>query len=402
MLVEFTKTALCLWLLFSSVNVLAENLCFISKEAISEASLIRGLKALKDVPCLSHSKAEIKKAILQSIKEKIPDSKLKAEESLYKILGLLPEDFNYKKGIVDLYLSQLGGYYDPKRDFFVMADWIPAQLQITVAIHELTHALQDQHFNLDAITDNVGRSTDELLARTALIEGDATAVMLDYSRLLSNMPKLSEENDVSSFIFSSTAAVEFLSQNSNVPQSMKAFLIFPYTTGLKFVHFLLKRGGYKEVNKAYKRLPGSTEEILHPEKYLAKKRDYIIPTLPDSFSNLPMRYKDTIGEFGVSVLCSQHLKGSKMCLAAANGWGGDRVGLYYANGGKAAAVLWKTSWDSKNDAEEFFLMMKDLLSKRYGPTKSTSKEALSFASKGVKAFISKEKARVTVVFNRNP
>ena len=115
------------------------------------------------------------------MEEDVAPNRLYSEGVVYQRLALVPKDFKYESGIIDLYTSQIGGYYDPKKDHFVMAKWIPASLQFPVAVHELVHALQDQHFKLDTFLDPKTMTSDALMARAALVEGDATAVMIDYS-----------------------------------------------------------------------------------------------------------------------------------------------------------------------------------------------------------------------------
>ena len=179
----FKKFAV-LFVLIASVSVAqAEGpSCKLVDSAIESASEIRGLKQKRKVPCELHNKDQIRKFVIDSIQAKIPKNRIEGEEDIFKSIGLFPETFDYKKGMVDLYVSQIGGYYDPEKSKYIMADWMPNIVQATIAVHELTHALQDQYFDLGKLTEQKDMSTDVSLARSALIEGDATAVMLDYNK----------------------------------------------------------------------------------------------------------------------------------------------------------------------------------------------------------------------------
>ncbi len=331
--------------------------CNIAADALNQASSIRGLKRLQPVPCSVSSREEIKGHLLSTIKEELPPKKLEMEGLVYSALGLVPEDYDYKERVVDLYLSQIGGYYDPKKKSFVMADWSPAVMQNTVAVHELTHALQDQHFNLDRLIDVKSSNGDQLLARSSLIEGDATAVMLDYNFRLAGQPGLRSREDVNSLMLQSVLGASLTSSLQDAPRSLVALMIFPYTSGLRFVHALLLRGGYQSVDGAYRRLPRSTEEILHPEKYFRDKPDFILLSDEDVLKELKQRdgakvlYADAMGEFAISALLYQG--GAENSAEAAAGWGGDRVVVLGGTGAEGRTVVWKTHWDTEADAKEF-------------------------------------------------
>src|SRR4030095_462220 len=103
-----------------------------------------------------------------------------AAELVLKKLGLVPADFQYAPFIVKLLTEQVAGYYDPRVQRFYLADWIELEGQKPVMAHELTHALQDQHFNLRRFEDWPKGDSDAELAVHALIEGDATLAMTLY------------------------------------------------------------------------------------------------------------------------------------------------------------------------------------------------------------------------------
>ena len=350
-------------------SVADDGLCHIAAESITAASGIRGLKIKRSVPCLIEDRAQVRKYLLEAISTKLPPDKLKMEELVYKALGVIPESFDYQGGIVELYLSQLGGYYDPEKQYYVMAKWIPEIMQTTVAIHELTHALQDQHFNLKQFIDPNSANSDELQARSALVEGDATAVMSDYPRKLMGQPPLSQEKNVESLMLQSILSISVMAGAEKTPTSLQMMLVFPYTSGLRFVHQLLQRGGYGAVDQAFKNPPRSTEEILHPDRYLVRQEnDYRDLTtdelLSDSGLSGKVIYSDTLGEFGISALLSNFLKDKSVVATAAAGWAGDRVGVI--DTGVSRSVVWKVLWDSSADLKEFTEAFLESLKSRFG------------------------------------
>jgi hypothetical protein len=338
------------------------NQCQIAQHAIRDASAIRGLTIKRQVPCRLQDKEEVKGYLLETIKTKIPAQKLQMESLVFRTLGLLPESFDYEKGIVDLYLSQIGGYYDPEKQRYVMAAWLPDVLQTTVAVHELTHALQDQYFNLKLFTDEKKFNGDELLARSALVEGDATAVMMDYARRMMGQPPIASDKNVEGVMMQNVVGASMATSAVQVPQSLQLMLIFPYTAGLRFAHQALQKGGYPALDAMFKRPPRSTEEILHPEKYYAASPDFKViqpkDFLPISLgtsvikSDATVLYEDVVGEFATSILIGEVSGDKRLASKVAQGWGGDRVVVLEAATGERYLV-WATNWDTEADAQEF-------------------------------------------------
>lgn len=356
------------------------NLCEISENAIKQASRIRGLTIKRKVPCVTQTKEQVKNYLVETIRTKLPAKKLSMEALVYKVLGFIPADFDYQEGLIQLYLDQIGGYYDPELDRYVMAAWMPAILQTPVAVHELTHALQDQYFDLGQIIDAKLDNSDALLARSALAEGDATAVMMDYSRNLIGQGPLAKERDVSGIMMQNLIGTSMLDSGGKVPSSLKMLLIFPYTSGLRFAHSLLMRGGYSEINRAFKRLPRSTEEILHVEKYLSAQADFVeVEDPPTPEADFIVEYRDTMGEFIISLILANYIQDRTVSTTAASGWGGDKVVVFNGPDDRKQ-VIWQTNWDSVSDAKEFYSAYTQTL-------KARSNHELEQAGSGVKVQI---------------
>ena len=229
-------------------------------------------------------------------------------------------------------------------------------------MHELTHALQDQYINLEQLLDPKNDNGDELLAYSALVEGDATLTILD-----SQWRRTAQ---------SSSVASQDLPQ---VPMALKAILLFPYTHGLKFARELLKHGGYKRINQALRDPPHSSREILHPAEYLSNTQVRQIPRLEelDGVSDgYSPEYSDTLGEFSIKALLDTDASGSVTSAQGAAGWVGDRIGVFPVQN-KERLISWLTRWESAADAQEFFKAYKKLLEARYGKKISESRIQLT-------------------------
>ena len=336
------------------------DFCAIAQEALHDASRIRGLRIRRSVPCVVQNQEQVRRFLVDTVTAKLPADRLRHEEAVYKALGIIPRDFSYVQGLIDLYVSQLGGYYDPEKKRFAVAGWMPALIQRPIAVHELTHALQDQHFNLESFVNPNSDNSDALLARSALVEGDASAVMFDEMRRQLGQKPLREEENIQSLLLQNVLGVSLIGAAGGAPLTLKLTLVFPYTSGVRFVHQLLRRGGYAEITRVFGSPPRSTEEILHPQKFFADRPDFAIPSekeLVEAAGGGMAAYHDTIGEFLIGALLGMGLDDKQRAAVAAAGWGGDLVTVIRSGNGQI--VAWRSDWDSERDAEEFQLAFRD-------------------------------------------
>jgi hypothetical protein len=336
-----------------------------TQDLLKETSAIRQLSILRPVQSSAQSRAEIERALIKSLDEDTTPASIHADEVTLKKLGLAPADFQYRALMLRVLTEQVAGYYDPKTRQFHLADWIDLDGQKPIMAHELTHALQDQHFNLRRFEHWPKGDSDAELAAHALIEGDATLAMALY---VANNPLVAL-----AFLKSLGAAGIASEELDKAPRALRESLLFPYQDGEKWVNALYKRGGWNEVSQAFTTLPQSTEQILHPEKYFAHEAPVRV-TLPDIAPLLnagrgtgvpPVTHAqdaratwkrlayDVQGEWGFYLILDQFLKAPAESRRAAAGWGGDRFAVY--EGPKGEILIASLSvWDTENDAREFF------------------------------------------------
>jgi hypothetical protein len=243
-----------------------------------------------------------------------------------------------------LYTEQIAGFYDPEIKELVVpvaADGITPLQSITI-VHELIHALTDQHFDFN---DEYERRIDEgngddVSAALALIEGDAT-----YQQFLF-LESMSPED-------AANAAIEALSFDSAVFDSMPAWLQrdlgFPYEKGLIFVGQMMSTAGLKGVDDAYKALPISTEQILDPNKYLRDQQPEAIQPLTVDLPGWEIAEEATFGEWGIQLLLTDAAPPGAVTQAAA-GWGNDAY-RFFTRGGDAA-FAWTYQGETETDAED--------------------------------------------------
>jgi len=299
-------------------------------------------------------KQQIRDFMLETIRTQLPPQKLQNEGRLFEALGIVPRGYDYGKQLVELYVGQVGGYYDPHQHHYVMASWMPAGVQMVIAVHELTHALQDQHFKLENFMDPKLENSDEQLARSALVEGDATAVMTDYSRKIADLPGIATSPDVNALVLQNALGAGFIG-GPETPPALKLLLLFPYSSGLRFVHEILKKDGYAGVDKVFNDPPRSTSEILHPEEYRLRHNRSV--SISSEELDLPAQskivYQDTIGEFGIVALLSNYISDGALVSRAAAGWQADRAVQYQRSDSEKLATVWVSRWENTAQAREF-------------------------------------------------
>ena len=329
------------------------------REEIERAVVaIRGLQFLSPVVYSVLSRKQIRQTISGKLAEVFSEQEFKNMTEAMAAIGLLPPGYPLREKYIDLLGEQVAAFFDQHAHKLFMyedASLDNAQNRVILA-HELTHALQDQHFGLKRMPLEIKNNDDRANASSALVEGDATLVMSEY--MLKNMSR-------QMFKDSMVASVaQNMNQLATAPRYLREMLVFPYLRGQDFCAALFARGGYEAVSAAYANPPSSTSQILHPEKYLATPReDPIAIDWPDlSVKGEKPIADNTVGEMGIRILFTEWLD-APTGEQAAEGWRGDRY-LYFA-GGKA--LLWKSVWASARDASEFFEAEKKLLEKRDHP-----------------------------------
>lgn len=339
----------------------------------------RGLKLKNAVAMGQLDEPKLKAKVLEMFGDELPAAKMAPLEKSLKSFGYIPESMNLAEYYPKLLTSQIGGFYDPKEKYLVLIDREGGPLgpqgekmfgkdmmelmSNTMMVHEITHAIQDQHFDLahfgnDAVLD------DGAAAKTALIEGDATMVMYGYllNSDLERVPMVAQQMKMFSSNPGQLAAMmpdmPGAKELAEAPAYLSENLTFSYIQGMVFALEVKKAGGQKLLDYAFaKDPPRSTEQILHPEKWIGKRDDPVKIALPDLTQSVLQGYariqEGTWGEFNIRLMLEEKLgaAGKAEAGAAAEGWGGDRFAVYEKDG--ARVPVWCVDFDTAKDAEEF-------------------------------------------------
>ena len=319
-----------------------------------EVIALRGLPATQRLEPTILDEAQLRARIEAQFRAENPPAEIAASQATLVAMGLLPVGTSLADLYVNLLASQVAGYYDPAtRQIYVVArsGRIGAIEKVSFA-HEFTHALQDQNFGLQGIqTDAIGQG-DSSLAHLALIEGDASLLMTQWLAGHLDAAGIAE-------ILAGDPAAQ--AQLDATPPFLKDGLLFPYLQGVTFVSSIWANGGWKAVDAVFRRLPASTEQILHPALYAADKKPVAVPLDAAAIAaRLGTGWKatpaDTLGEFQIgSWLRARGVTGAGGGISAetaAAGWGGDRYALIDGPNGVYGLVI-LTTWDTPTDATEF-------------------------------------------------
>jgi hypothetical protein len=309
--------------------------------ALAMTSRVRELPATGPVRGVVLSRAEMAAHVRATIERDLPAEVVMAEGEVLVALGVAPPGFDYLKATVALMSDQLAGYYEPtEKTMYLAADLGRGERAATLS-HELVHALQDQHYDLGKLLAYRPDESDLQGALHALAEGDATSAMLD--QVLA--PKGAKATDISDQLLGVQvrASAEIMSRSGDVPRILERSLVAPYVDGVAFVHWLRRRGGWAEVDRAWQSPPVSTEQLLHPDKLLAREPALVVPVpvAPEGSAAVPA-LTDVLGEQSIRILFEAWLPRAAAAEAAA-GWGGDRVAVYHYAGG--VAVGWHLRYD---------------------------------------------------------
>ena len=387
-----------------SYSVSERELLEAASSITEQVAEIRGLPMQSPIPKGVKDRDQLREMLVERFHDEISEEEFEAEAQVYRRLGLIDEDLDYREMMLDLLSEQIAGFYDQEAgELYIMAG-LPTQLQRPTMAHELFHAIQDQHFDIEYLLEPFASQdrSDYSLARMALIEGDATVLMFDYTfyeqgllpqnraRSFVDIPRMAafvleldpmdmapaeQLGDSDALDLGDDAPSLSDSRLADAPPIIRDPLLFPYHEGMQFVVRARSGRTWDEFNEIYDQAPVSTSQILDPELYF----DGIEPIdvqfdatdgLPDDYR---LAYDNVFGELMIRSWLRTHLEESQPQLAeeAASGWRGDRIRGYESPDGDML-VTHLSTWDSVDDAEEFARALEEIAALRYDTPPSHS------------------------------
>jgi hypothetical protein len=369
-------------------------------EILKFASERTGLPIHESVKRQLVNRDQVADYIRKHMEEDEDSQRLERGQLVLKKLGLLPKEFDLKTYLVGLLREQVAGYYDPRTKTVNLLDWVDPEEQKPVLAHELTHALQDQNFDLEKwmkaadadmakekrqpTTADIAKD-EEIAVRQALVEGQAMVVLLEYTlaptgQSVTNSPQIVDAVKQGMLV---GTADSILFRES--PLFLKETLTFPYRYGLDFVVELLsKQGKERAYGGVLHSPPTTTRQIMEPDKYLSgeKVEPLVAPDFGQIFRNYELLDAGAFGEFDVAVLIDQ-FAGADRAHELYPHW---RGGYYYAARAKNDAsaplgLMYVSHWSNAERAAQFAAIYARSLAKRY----NRAREPLGDPAKSVGA-----------------
>ncbi len=326
-----------------------------TERILNGVAATRGLAIKSTVHVGKASRPELLEFIQKEIHRQVPQSHFEQMGRLQIAFGVMPLGADPERVMLSMFAEGVQGLYDPASKSFLIGDDVPTGMREMVVGHEIVHALQDMHFDLEKMQDPIIGHSDQESARTFLIEGDAQASYYAWAARGQGLEALTPQllgdiADQSLGIDRSSSEFPFLAK----------LTIMPYTEGAATIVELARARGWTSVDALFERLPTTTEQMMHLDKLLAFEPANEI-TLPaaafqDAVPGLRAVYEDDLGEaFLLALMSSAHGVDNARRFAA--GWGGDRFTVLepqdqapsYA---RPSVVVGIIQFDTERDATE--------------------------------------------------
>ena len=332
---------------------------------VKTLSDITGLTEKHAVPYGRMSKGELRKFLGKRIKKTLKPDEIYADELSLKMFGLVPQDFDLKKSTIDLLTEQAAAFYDyDEKKLFILEDSSFAAETTTLA-HELSHALADQYFNLGKYMEDSPANDDENLAHTAVVEGQASWLMIAYELKQAGQAPVPTPEMVKSVADTSEASMADYPVLKNSPLYIQESLLFPYAQGTVFFDAVFKKRGKEAFASVFTDPPVDSAQVMHPDKYFAHEKP-TKPALPklDSDEKMKELTDGSMGEFDHNILLRQYLGDAKAAGLSGHLLGGQ-FKIVELGKSKHPVLLYASQWDSPATAAEYFAAYRKVLRSKW-------------------------------------
>jgi len=321
---------------------------------LPELGRLASLQPTGPVRIARRTAAQVRQYVAGRLDEELPPAEISQLKDVYALLGLVPDTLDLRGLLLELYSEQIVGYYDPHERTLFVVEGIPRETLAPVLAHELVHAIQDQHANLDSLISRE-RGNDRQEAAHAAIEGHATVVMFAFLAEQAQGARLDPAtlpNPAPQLAAGLSAENEQFPVFRGAPDVIRETMLFPYVGGADFVYRLWHARPRSRPAPLGEWLPQSTEQVLHPvESFLTNRDEPTTLTPPDPPPGwAAVGGPDQLGELETGIFLGHYLGDSARTLA--RGWDGDAYRLLVDSEGNHALV-WSSVWDDASAAASF-------------------------------------------------
>ena len=329
---------------------------------IVEVEEITGFDARETIPRSLITKDEINELVSTRLEEETEEDQFRLEELFLELFGLTPKRVDLEQQVVDVLTEQAAALYDYKTKQLYLATWAPDDMQEYALVHEIAHALADQHFDLEKYVTG-GKSADADLARMAVVEGQASWVMTEWVMRQSHRTLAGNRLLAAAAVGASRYEVQNYPVFVASPRYIQETMIFPYTEGLMFQQAVVDKQNQRSFSGVFLDPPASTQHILNPESYF-EDREPILPKLPKAkLKRFKRSAQGDIGQLDHFILLDEHL--GKDDSALARHWRGAQYEIWENRKRSQAVFLYASEWRSGLDAREFFELYSKVCEKKW-------------------------------------
>jgi hypothetical protein len=352
---------------------------------------VRGLRFTANVPLVLESRDEAERLLLAQMERDYGEQRMVLDGITGSLLGLYPARIDVKAEVLKLLKEQVAGFYDPHlkqmilvagadevgfwggaTQFMIQRDLVGEML----LAHELTHALQDQHFDLESRLDKLKDNDDQALALKSVAEGDATLAGFAYA-----MGGLSDAQLDQLLAKLDELPKQFAESTKGVPEGLTVPLIFQYTAGPRFVAEAYRKGGWPAVDALYANPPQSSQQIMHAGVYFSGIETPVeirVAGYQGILKGWEVADENTIGELQLQIILARNLGGNAPEVALADRWAGDR--LVTLRKGKSLTLCWLVMFRDEQSATRFAATYATMLDHILG---ATTAHRLNYRSRAV-------------------
>jgi hypothetical protein len=337
-------------------------------DIFQDVSSLSGLPIKSPVKKVFENHEFFKNYYQNLLEEEYPPVKKQAVEKAYSVLAFLTPGSDLIQTYLDSFLESVRGLYDPYTQTLYIADWIPPEDQAPILAHELTHALQDQSFQLGSYLDAERNSTtDTQFARSSLVEGQAVAIALNYS-LQDKGEDFTQLGNLVDWFNLNNEIEEGRDQAFGVTSASDGVIDFPYVYGASFLQSYVKQYGWEGIDYLFKNPPNTTQQIIHPNEFFPRRKNPVEIRI-EGLEKGPLKsysriWEDTFGEYGLFLVLKQYL-GEEEAWNAVRGWRGDRLQVYEDPSRYQIVLIGYVVLDNPDSADIFFKSYRNLLHHKY-------------------------------------
>ena len=350
---------------------------------VKTLSEITGLTEKHAVPYGRMSKRQLRQFLNKRIKKTLKPDEIRADELSLKMFGLVPQNFDLKKSTIDLLTEQAAAFYDyDEKKLFLLDDPDSnAAGETTTLAHELSHALADQYFNLENFMEDTPRNDDENLAHTAVVEGQASWLMIAYELKHAGQDPVPTAEMLKSVADSGESSMSDYPVLKNSPLYIQQSLLFPYSQGTMFFDAVFHKLGKAAFAEVFTHPPANSSQIIHPDRYFSHEKPSE-PALPKLDQQSREVTDGSMGEFDHQILLQQYLGASKATELAPHLRAGHFKIVTPKGRDPKPVLLYAAEWDSPQSTSDYFDAYRKILKAKWQHCEFTIEKPTVLAGTG--------------------